>query len=164
MQFLGLFIELCGKWKWWFKLQNPSHEICGEKIYMQGMRVLSESEGISFQTPILKITKFIWRWKSKIKKYLAKILPKISFVFFKMTNYLYFQGSQNWRKKLFHFPPFFSNIYTHSYNSMVFAEIRLDNTKKQLLFKYPHRLCNMRGFSKSERITCQTSILTILFL
>ena len=87
MQFLGLFIEFCGKWKWWFKLQNPSHVNCGGKIYMQGMRVLSESEEISYQTPILKITKLIWRWKSENLKILAKILPKISFFSSKFRKY-----------------------------------------------------------------------------
>ena len=135
------------------------------EIYMQGMRVLSESEGISYLTPILKITKLIWRWKSENQKFLAKILPKIFFSSSKFRKYqliIFLREPKLKRKKI---PPFLSNIYAHSYNLMVFAKICVDNTKKALLLKYPLRLMkffylqDMRGFSKLERISCQTSIL-----
>ena len=133
---------------------------------MQGMRVLSESEGISYQTPILKITKLIWRWKSENQIFLAKILPKISFFSSKFRKYqlIIFLREPKLKKKI---PPFLSNIYAHSYNLMVFAEICVDNTKKALLLKYPRRLMkffiykickdlvNRKGYRVRHQCSCK---------
>ena len=45
-----------------------------KKLYLQGMQGCSELEGMSYQTPILKIKKFFWEVNSKIK--MIKWKPK----------------------------------------------------------------------------------------
>ena len=46
----------------------PCHEYLVGKIHLQEMRGWSESEGISYQTPILRIKSCFWEGNSKIKK------------------------------------------------------------------------------------------------
>ena len=104
------------------------------------MRVLSESEEISYQTSIMKITKLIWRWKSENQKFLAKILPKISFFSSKFRKYqlIIFLREPKLKRKKFH--PFCqTSMLTHT---IQWSLLRFVWTiqKKELLLKYPRRL------------------------
>ena len=57
------------KYKRWFKLQYLIHRKWMKKSYLQGMRGWSESEGISYQTPILRKRNCFWEGNTKIKKF-----------------------------------------------------------------------------------------------
>ena len=65
-------LDSWGKYKRWFNLHYLIHRKLMKKSYLQGMQGWRESEGISYQTPILCIKCCFWEGNSKLKKWLSE--------------------------------------------------------------------------------------------